>query len=399
MTDMKQAWMILLLGATLLVLSGCLQQGNEEEEQEVIVVEETENEETEYVFTPTVDSDDMFYRTVLQDGTYYRSSARGAVNNAFNNAVDLNQFERGLTELASGIYSTDSYFFTEGQQLSGELINSWISRDNPDIENELQRGLNPELAGSEDDPEEERKRNAPLMISHIMEHNYWTGTEEDGAQLEGMVIGIGLRAVYYFDTRNEDGTINFYQEPLDTAEVQEYGREQAQVILNRLRTQEDLQDLPITFALYQEEPRGTVAPGGFTGLAHVDGGTLQIGGWEEINENFIVFPSSEARSYDANLSNQMNQFRDEVEDFFDRKVGAVGIGHYNNDILEELTIELNLQSHGQSEIIALSQFISDRLTQVLSVQVPVKVYVESINGMEAIIIQQPEQEPFMHIFK
>ncbi|AOM83922.1 CamS family sex pheromone protein [Salisediminibacterium beveridgei] len=394
---MKQGWMIILLGLTLFMLSGCLQQADEEEEQDVIVVEETEDEESEVVFTPTVDSDDNFYRTVLEDGTYYRSDARGVVSDAFRNRVDLDHFERGLTELASGVYSTDEYYFTEGQQLSGDLINSWIRRYDPEIENELQRGLNPELAGSDDDPMDERMRDAPLMISHIMEHNYWRGSEEEGAQLDGIMIGIGLRAVYYFNTTNEDGTINFYEESLDESEVQEYGREQAQVILNRLRSREDLQDVPISFALYQEKPDGAVAPGGFTAFAQVDGGSLQIGGWEDIDENFIVFPSSEASSYDANLSNQMSQFREEVEDFFDRKIGAVGVGRYNNDILEELTIELNLQSHGQAEIIALSQFISDRLNEVLTVQVPIKVYVESINGMEAIIIQHPDEEPFMHV--
>ncbi|ADH98272.1 CamS family sex pheromone protein [Salisediminibacterium selenitireducens] len=412
---MKNVMMTVTGLLVLLMLGGCLPQNGEEEEQEVIVVEDTEEGETEFGFTPTVDSDGVYFRTVLQDGVYFRSDARGAVNDAFNNRVDLDQLETGLMEIASGFYSPDDFYLTEGQHLSGNLINSWLNRANPldqTTENDEGEavydpgpGLNPGVA--EENPgsveaQADQMREAPLMISHIMEHNYWTGSGEDGVELEGIVIGIGLRAVYYFNTRNEDGTINFYEQTLDREEVQAYGREQAQVILNRLRSEsfESIpNDVPITFALYQEEPRGAVAPGGFTAMTHVAGGSLQIDGWETVNERFVVFPSGEARSYDANLANQMSQFREETEDFFDRKIGAVGTARYRDDILEEMTIELNLQSHGQAEIIALSQFISDRLAELITVQVPVRVYIESVSGMEAIIIQHPDEEPFMHILR
>jgi len=378
------------------LLTGCIP-ALERSEEDVIIVEETEEEEElQYVITPTIDSPDNYYRNVLRDGKYNRSEARGVVADAMENRVDLNQFELGLVEIASGFYDQEEYYFQEGEFLDGNMINSWLRRYDPDKEAN-QFGLNPSLG--EGDTDEERMRSNPLVLSHVMEHNYFYGSEEEGVNLGGVVIGLSLRSVYYFRTEDEGGGYYFHEEPLDSEETVEKGREIAEVILERLREMEGLEEVPITFALYEEEARGSVAPGSFSAIAEVGSGQTEIQGWEGINEEFMIFPSQEARNNQPGLSSNFTQFRDEIEEFFGRTVGVVGKGRYKNDMLDELKIELNLQSHGKTEIIALTQFISGRIESTFATQVPIHIYIDSINGAESMISQYPDQDPYIHIYK
>ncbi|QKS70441.1 CamS family sex pheromone protein [Paenalkalicoccus suaedae] len=389
----------IVIGASLaftVLLAGCLPQV-ERAEEEVIVVEETEiEEEQEFIVTPSIDTPDSYYRNMLSgDGEYFRSQARGVVADAMQNRVDLDQFELGLMEIASNRFGQDEFYFREGSYISGEVINSWLRRYDPDNENNV-NGLNPQLAGGES--MEDQMRNAPLMISHIMEHNYFSGNEEDGVNLGGVVIGIGVRSVYYFQTETEDGRLNFFEQAIDSAEAEEYARNAAGIMLERLRQREGLEEVPITFALYREEPRGSIIPGSFISLAEVGQGQNEISGWDAINEDNLIFPSGAAREAQPALSDSFTVFRDEIETFFGRTVGVVGKGRYQNDTLSELQIELNLQSHGKAEIIALTQFIRGRLDSTFQVNAPVNVYVESINGPEALITSMPDQEPFVHVY-
>ncbi|WP_183041074.1 CamS family sex pheromone protein [Salipaludibacillus neizhouensis] len=390
---MRKKISIIGLGFVIL-LSGCMP-SVERSEEDVIVIEETEEEEEqEYIITPTIDTAENYYRNVLKDGVYHRSEARGNVAHAMNNTVDINQFELGLIEIATGFFEQENYYFQEGQFLNGELINSWLRRydeeDNP-------LGLNPALA--EGDSKEEEMRGNPLVLSHVMEHNYYSGNEEDGVNLGGVVIGLSLRDVYYFRTEDEDERYYFHEEDLDAEETIQAGKEIAQEILVRIREMEGLAEVPITFALYQEEKRGSVEPGTFISMTEVGKGEADIQDWNAVSEDFIVFPSSEASETQPELSSAFSQFREDVEEFFDRSVGVVGRGRYKDERLEELTIELNLQSHGKAEIVALTQFISGRLESTFATQSPIYVYLKSINGTESIIILYPDQEPYVHIYK
>lgn len=390
-------WILLNL-TFIFLLTGCIP-SVEQSEEEVIIVEETEEEEEQqFVITPTIDSPDSFYRNVLRDGKYHRSEARGkVVAHAVQNRVDLNQFELGLIEIASGFYDQEEYYFQEGQFLDGDTVNSWLRRYNPD-ETGYEYGLNPSFG--EGDTDEEQMRSNPLVLSHVMEHNYFTGNEEDGVNLSGVVIGLSLRSVYYFRTEDKDGGYYFHEEPLDSEEIEGKGREIAQQVLERLRNMGGLEEVPITFALYQEEVRGSVAPGSFISIAEVKNGQTEIQGWKAVNEKTIIFPSQDARDSQPGLSSNFAQFRIEIEEFFGRTVGVVGNGRYKNDMLEELKIDLNLQSHGKAEIIALTQFISGKIDSTFATQVPVHISIESINGPESLISKYPDQEePYIHIYK
>lgn len=417
--EMSRKWTVTGL-ASIVFLAGCMPTVDQTED-EVIVVEETEEEEEqEYVITPSINTPDAYYRNVLEDGTYSRSNARGNVAHAMNNRVDIDQFELGLMEIASGVHDQGEYYFQEGNHLDGELINRWLRRYEPEQEDEdgeedeetglnidddeeaemeieESAGLNPPLADEED--EVDMMREAPLVLSNIIEHNYFTGNEEEGVELGGVVVGLSVRSVYYFRTETEDGLLNFFEEPVDEEYAIEYAEEAAGEMLQRMREQPELEDVPITFAIFREEPRGSVVPGTFRRMTEVGAGDMNIQGWESVSESGLVFPSSQARDNEPALSESFTQFKDEVDEFYDQPVGTVGRGRYKDESLDELKIEMNVQSHGKPEIIALTQFVSSRLETAFQSQAPVYVYIDSVEGREAMIIQYPGEEAFMHIYK
>ncbi|MDQ0254054.1 protein involved in sex pheromone biosynthesis [Evansella vedderi] len=388
----------LIVGSFLLLLSGCIPVLDRGEEEDIIIVEETEDsEEQHYVITPTIDTPENFYRNVLNEGRYNRSPARGNVADAMNNRIDINQFELGLMEIATAHFPQSDYYFQEGQFLTGDTINSWLRRYDSS-ETRYMYGLNPPLGEGETD--EERMRSNPLILSNVMEHNYWYGSEEEGVNLGGVVIGLALRSVYYFRTEDEEGRYHFHEEPLDLEMVEREGRAMAQEVVSRLRNDERIGDTPITIALFQEQRRGSIVPGSFIAMAELGEGQTTIQNWEPINEQFVFFPSNQGRNTDPNLSNTFSQFRTDVEEFFGRTIGIVGKGRYKNDSLDELTIEFNMQSHGKAEIIALTQFVSGRLNSMFDqIQAPIYVYFNSINGPESLIVRHPDREPYIHIYK
>ncbi|WP_147803989.1 CamS family sex pheromone protein [Alkalicoccus halolimnae] len=398
---MKNKWKAAGIGS-LILAAGCSPTVDQTEE-EVIVVEETEEEAQEIIITPTMDTPDNYYRNVLEDGTYIRGDARGSVAHAMNNRIDIDQFEIGLMEIASGIFSPEDYYFQEGTHLDGDLLNSWLRRYSPEDEDEdgeeteESAGLNPQLADEEN--QEDAMREAPLVLSNIMEHNYYTENGDDGVELSGAVIGISVRSVYYFRTENEDGSLNFFEEPVDEEYALDYAEEAAGEMLERLRTREEFADIPITFAVFMEEPRGSINPGTFHRIAESGAGDTELTGWETISENNFVFPSNEAGEANPALSDQFSQFEEDINNFFDYPVGVVGNGRYKDGSLEEMKIEINLQSHGQAEVIALAQYISSILEDSFQSQAPVYVYLNSVEGSEALVLQYPGESPTMHVYK
>ncbi|RNA66736.1 CamS family sex pheromone protein [Alteribacter keqinensis] len=372
--------------AGLLFLTGCLP-AMDRSEEEVIVVDEEEEDEVEYVITPTIETPENFYRNVLRDGQYHRSPTRGNVSYSMSNRVDIDQFEVGLMEIASASFSQDDYYFQEGQILGSNEVKAWLGRESED--NEL--GLNPALGDEED--QVDRLRNSPSIISHLMEHNYMYEDGEDGVKLGGIVIGIGLRTIYYF--RDDDYT--GYEVPLDDDVVEAYGKEAAEKILSRMRGKEGLEDVPITIALYQEEKRNSIVPGSYIAMAESNGD--QLGNWEQINDQYYFFPSNQATENNRDHADSFNQFKQDVDDFFGRSIGIVGKARYKSGSIEELKIDVNLQSHGKAEIIALTQYVSGRIEQHFNIDAPVTVNLESVNGTEALVVKYPGQdEPFVHVY-
>ncbi|TFE01315.1 CamS family sex pheromone protein [Jeotgalibacillus sp. R-1-5s-1] len=400
-------WIAAVTGASLL-LGGCMP--SFQQEDEVIQENAPEESEEQTVIIPNFQISDEYYRTLLP---YEPSPSRGMVVNNLQTNYDIAEFESGLMRVAQQNFDPETHFFQAGQFLDSDTITSWLNREFTDaqlqeyeMEPEENVGLNPVDAGGEN--REQRAKESPIYLAHILEHNYFVKSEEDESKvrLGGVVLGLAMNSVYYYQNDNDPFGPTF-EEPIPDAEIEEQGRQMAQEVLQRIRQmaaddpeKAALADVPVTIALFKQEPRTTVIPGNFIGYASADGGSNELGSWNEMNENYVLFPSSEAQENYRDDETAFLNFKQDVETYFPNFNSVIGTGLYRGDQLENLKIDIPIQFYGKSEIIGFTQYVAGRLVDLFPEYFDIEVSITSINGPEALIIKEPnETEPFVHIYE
>ncbi|MDT8862481.1 CamS family sex pheromone protein [Alkalihalobacillus sp. MEB130] len=376
-------------------LTGCFSTSPEEDQ----VIEETDQHEQEQVVevVPQIITPDNYYQSVLYDGSYLHGESRGFGNAVVHNRLDLGQLEIGLTRIAQEYFDQEKYFFREGQFIKRNTLNSWLMRydeeDNP-------LGLNPALG--EGGTMREREESQPRYISHILEHNYLVEGDNGQLNLGGIVIGLSMNSIYNFRVVEDNGGFNYYELPIPDDVIEREGQKIADEILTRLRSEEiedgSFEDIPIVFALFQEQPRESVIPGHFIARAKAEPRN-NLDRWQRINERYYLFPSNEANQEARNEADQFQRFKDDIQAFFDTFVGVVGKGYYVDNQIQELQIEIPLRFQGKAEIVALSQYVASQIQQRFQGNYKVSVTVTSVSGnTESIVVQNPNDEPFIHVF-
>ncbi len=378
-----------------LLLAGCLQIFPQQEElQEEIVNEEQDVQDVQVV--PQVSTPDQYYQSVLYDGSYLHGKSRGFGSAVVYNRLDLDQLELGLTRIAKEYFDPERYYFREGQFIKRDELNEWLKRYD---EQTNPNGLNPALG--EGNTMKEREENQPRYVSHILEHNYLIQDESGQFQLGGIVIGLSMNSVYNFKVVDDEGRYNFYEKALNDAEIEKEGERIAQEVVARLRAENReegaFKDISIVVALFKEQPRESVLPGHFFAKSEAEP-NQDIQKWHKINERYYLFPSSEANEEVRNEADQFQRFQDDIQSFFDTYIGVVGKGRYEDNQIQEMTIDIQIRYEGKAEVVALSQYIASQLQERFKGKYKVSVSITSVSGKtEGVIIQNPGDEPFIHV--
>ncbi|MFB4165462.1 CamS family sex pheromone protein [Alteribacillus sp. JSM 102045] len=387
--------------SSLLLLSGCIP-GLEPDEEGVDIEQEETDEEAEVKVSPEIPSLDNYYRSILQDGKYIHGNTRGFNTDVVYNRMDLERMEVGMQEIALEEFNQEDYFFREGQFIERNELNSWLMREKEETEEEEgnPEGLNPPLGSG--DSFEERESSQPRVLSNILEHNYVFENDEGNLQVGGLVIGLSMNSVYYFREQNDDGTYGpWLNETIDEETSLEESKDIANQVLERLRSEEReegaLSSVPIMFAVFREAARDSAIPGEFIATAVAQPGE-EVGNWQSINEKHYLFPSSSADEEQRDDAENFNQFRDDVNQFFENYVGVVGEGYYQNDDLRSLSIEIPITFYSKTEVIAFTQHVTDRLENRFPDELDIEVEISSSGGQEALIIKEPGEEPFIHVY-
>ncbi|MGO4889731.1 CamS family sex pheromone protein [Anaerobacillus sp. MEB173] len=384
----KRIGMIVLMGA--LVLTGCVFPSIDEEEE---IIEEVEQQE-EVMVSPDIKTSENYYRNVLQEGKYRHSEARGYINAVVFNRLDIDHLEVGLMEIASERFNHEDYFFQEGQYLTSAEINKWLIRYH---ETNNTEGINPPLGAG--DSLRQKEESSPRYLSHILEQNYLIQNEQGSFELGGVAIALSLNQVYYFRTRDDQGLYSpWYEVEISPETMEREGKRMAEEVLQRLREKGELAEVPITIGLYKEETRNSLVPGTYFAVATAEPGK-GFDRWQRINEKYYFFPSREATEANRPDATNFLNFKEDIDRFFSNYIGIIGQGLYRNEQLQELKIEIPMQFYGKAEIIAFTQFVTDRIEQRFPDHIPIQVYISSIQGPESIIVREPNEEPFVHIYR
>ncbi|XTP54951.1 CamS family sex pheromone protein [Niallia sp. Krafla_26] len=386
--------LMVTLGMVLL-LTGCAPNFQKQEE----IVQDQDSKEEETAIIPKYKISDEYYRTILP---FKESESRGLVVNNVSTKYNLNEFETGLMRVATHNFDTEKYLFQEGQYLDKETVTSWLRRKytpaqlaERKLKEEENLGLNP--IDNEQGSIDERNERSPIYLAHILEHNYLTKNDNGKVSLGGVVIGLALNSVHYYQKEQYGAT---FETKIEHDVLAAEGKKMAEEIIKRLRNIEGLSEVPITIALFEQESKTSVVPGNFFAYAHANKGSSNLGDWKNINEKYVLFPSSEATEQHRDDVTSFSNFKQDVEDYFPNFNGVVGRAFYMGGHLQELNIDIPIQFYGKTEAIGFTQFVTGKVMEHFPDYIAVQVNISSVLGPEGLIVKDVDQkEPFVHIYK
>ncbi|MEH7122529.1 CamS family sex pheromone protein [Bacillus sp. JJ1503] len=378
---------IILLALSLsLLLAGCAPKFNGQDE----VVHEKEDAK-EKAIIPSYRISDQYYRTILP---FEPSESRGLVVGNINSKYDITEFETGLMRVAQNNFDPDKYMFQEGQHLKRKTVGLWLNRkftsdqlEENKLKEEDNIGLNPLDNGKEE---------TPKYLAHILEHNYLIKNDEGKYKLGGVVVGLALNSIYYYQKIQYGPT---YETKISHAELEKEGKKLADEVLSRLRQMDQLKDVPITIALFEQQSKTSVVPGNFFAYANAPKGSSKLGGWEKIDEKYVQFPSTAAtENHRDDLTSFLN-FKQDVESYFPNFNGVIGKAYYVQGQMQELSINIPIQFYGKAEGIGFTQYVASLVMKHFPEYISIEVNVSSVYGPEALIVRKADQnEPFVHIY-
>ncbi len=394
----KIALAVLSLG---LLVSGCSAGADKDEK-----VAEKSGKAKEQSVVPKYAISDEYYKTTIPfDG----GKARGLVVQELNSRLDIDEFETGLMRIAKESFSTKDNFLKGGKALDTQTIQMLVKRKRTDaeqkeLEDKLKKdavkfpniGLNPALGTGSESLEVKNKKN-PIYISNILEHDYYVKKGDNGEERVGMVVGLAMNSVQYFN--EEHGYPR--EAAIPDEKMLAEGKKMAQEILKVIHQKEpETKNIPITFAIYRQAPKSSLVPGNFVSYANAEKGSETVEDWKQINEKYYLFPSEQAKTDNKREDlARVSNFKAKLSDYFQGDYTAViGTGMYRDDELREMKLDIPVQFNGKAEIVGFTQYVAGLVMEYFPNYMKVQVTIKSVERPEAIIIREAKQdEPLVKI--
>ena len=386
-------WMLASF-ASVLLLGACTPSVSKDSE----LMQQSDDEDVETTHIPNMQLSDNYYKTLVP---YKESATRGLVVSNINTKYDLKEVENGLMRISQNVFSTDEFFFQEGQYLSRSTVENWLARPNQTLnEEESEQGLNPSSVNEKTGealPASEKAEKAPIYLAHIVEQNYLKKVGDNKIGLGGVSIGLALNSVYYYQLEQYG---EYYERPIDDKELIKEGEKIAQQVIERLRARPELADVPIVIGLFKQLEKNSIVPGTYLQYAVSDSGKGSLGEWKKIDEHFATFPMSSPKDKYRDMNQDFLNFKQDIDLYFSNFTSVIGTGFYQNDEIQSLEIEIPIQFFGTAEVIGFTQYLTGVILDQLPKDIEITVSVTSVNGAEALIKKEPnDEDPFVHIYE
>lgn len=322
------------------------------------------------------------YQTVIKDGRYLVSAARGITATSEPNSLDVKHFESNLLDLAKSHFKTSQYIFQEGQYLTSDTVTNLLGRKSKN--NTI--GLNPEDNGKTDSSRE------PIYVQTLTEQDFMTKQGND-LKLAGMVIGVAMNTQDEYQKERYGAT---YNQDISTEDRIAYGKKIAPQIIQQVRKQSGVsQNVPIVVAMYANSSSDSLAPGNFYAESQSDQGT-NLTNWTDINERSIVLPkeATDTSQLGNDENNGFANFQNDVSNFFPNIAGATAVANFKKSTLTSLNVTVTTQFYSQTEIDSFTTYVSQSALKFLPSNVPVRIVIQTANELQAILVRNANDKTF-----
>ncbi|MDT0656203.1 CamS family sex pheromone protein [Staphylococcus chromogenes] len=383
-----------------LVLVGCGPDDNEPSSSKDNT--STQNDVKQIATDKNVQGDN--YRTILP---FKESQARGLTQENMANTYNGEDFETGLLNISKQVFPTDDYLYQDGQFLDKKTIQAYLEPkltkseldEMSDKEKEERKatenlGLNPSVHGETD--EEKIAKNSPQVLSNILEQNFYDNGDTSGKKLKGMTIGLAMNQVYYYQKEKYGETFSV---DLDKKKVEKQGQEMAEEMLSRLRENEKLKDIPITFAIYMQSGKDQITPGAFVSYATSEENGEALKEWNTVNEQTVLVPSGEAADLNEQFNSNFRDFNHSLQSYFTNFTQAVGKAKFKDKKLQSLTVDLPIDYYGKAELIGITQYVTQLAEKDFGDVEEYEIHIKDGNESRALITKtKDDKEPKVHIY-
>lgn len=322
------------------------------------------------------------YQTVIKDGRYLVSAARGITATSEPNSLDVKHFESSLLDLSKTQFKPSQYIFQEGQYLSSDTVNDLLSRKSSSNSN----GLNPEDNGKTDS-----SRN-PIYVQTLTEQDFMTKSGNN-LKLSGIVVGVAMNTQDEYQ-KEQYGTT--YKQEISEADRVAYGKKVAPQIIKKIRSQSGVsKNTPVVVAMYANSASDSLAPGGFYAEVKSAQGT-DLSEWTDISDKSIVLPkeATDTSSLGNDENNGFANFKNDVSNFFPNIAGATAVANFKKGTLSGLNVTVTTQFYSQTEIDSFTTYVSQSALKFLPNNVPVRIVVQTANELQAILIRNANDKTF-----
>lgn len=368
---MKRLWVIAALAA-LLVLGGCGKLGS-------TATNTTTSTSSKKVQT-TGNFNATGYNSVVTEGHYKTSAARGVAADYVNNTLDVKGMETGLLQLSQSVFSPDKYSFQEGQYLTKANVQDWLgrqSKSNPD-------GLNPASNGSTD-PD----KRTPEYLGTMLEQDFVT-VSGSKSTLGGISIALGMNAVDYYQKQQYGAT---FQTKISAGDRETQGKKIAQEVVSRLRAKSGVGDVPIFVTLYSLAEKDSLVSGSFFAKGTATGKTIDK--WDNVDQKSGVLPTvNGASAINSSDATAFSNFQTQVQNFFPNLAGVTATVHYTDGSLSEMTVNIQTQFYSQTEIMSFTNYVASVANKLLPSGAPIQIIVASVNATQAIVSRSASAKEF-----
>ncbi|MCE5043827.1 CamS family sex pheromone protein [Staphylococcus chromogenes] len=383
-----------------LVLVGCGPDDNEPSSSKENT--STQNDVKQIATDKNVQGDN--YRTILP---FKESQARGLTQENMANTYNGEDFETGLLNISKQVFPTDDYLYQDGQFLDKKTIQAYLEPkltkseldEMSDKEKEERKatenlGLNPSVHGETD--EEKIAKNSPQVLSNILEQNFYDNGDTSGKKLKGMTIGLAMNEVYYYQKEKYGETFSV---DLVKKKVEKQGQEMAEEMLSRLRENEKLKDIPITFAIYMQSGKDQITPGAFVSYATSEENGEALKEWNTVNEQTVLVPSGEAADLNEQFNSNFRDFNHSLQSYFTNFTQAVGKAKFKDKKLQSLTVDLPIDYYGKAELIGITQYVTQLAEKDFGDVEEYEIHIKDGNESRALITKtKDDKEPKVHIY-
>lgn len=332
----------------------------------------------------TANSDNSSYKTVIKDGSYLVSKARGitVTNNA--NTFSTQSFESGLLNFSKEHFSTSKYVFQEGQYLTTSDATSWLARKSNDNPN----GLNPEDNGKTD------SSRRPMYLQSIEEQDFMTQSGND-LKLSGIVLGLAMNTQDSYQKEQYGAT---FTQDISNADRIAQGKQIAAEVVARYRKMNGISaDTPIYVALFAQSPADSLVGGNFYQWTRSTNGN-SLGAFTNLSQATVVLPMQEgtpnSNSVANSLNTSFNNFQTKVENFFPNVASMTGQARFDNSTATGLNVTITTQFYSESEIQSFADYIATQAPSYLPNDAAIQIRIQTTDGLQALLVKQANSSKY-----